>query len=113
MARRSIRATVISLFMGLLVAINIPAAGASRDCAGYAQEQCEAMVAAQDAAPLFTAPVHILSGNRMGPEQFEATEGDGYGTFLITVPTNATMHIENGYAPENYEQLAAVAVARN
>jgi hypothetical protein len=121
MTRRSICTVVGSIFMGLLVAFNSPVASAQdssgggsaqsavsarRDCNGNAREQCEAMVAAQDAA-LSAAPVHILGGNGIGQEQFEATEDTGYGQFVVAVPTNVATHVESGYAPENYEQMLA------
>jgi hypothetical protein len=117
MTRRSITAVLSALFVGLLVALNCPtvsaeggsaqsAVSARRDCNGYVREQCEAMVTAQDAA-LSAAPVHILSVNGTGQEQFEATEDTGYGQFVVAVPTNAATHVESGYAPENYEQMLA------
>ncbi len=109
MARRTVTSALVGLFVGLLVTMDAPAVSASRACAGYAQEHCEAMMAAQDAAQFSAQPVHILAGNGIGQEQFEALEGNGSGLFVIAVPTNTiAAHVESGYAPENYAQMASV-----
>jgi hypothetical protein len=107
MKRRNIAAVLVGLFVGLIVTVNAPAVGASRDCTGYAQEQCEAMVAAQDAAPLFAAPVHILGGKGIGQEHFEAIAATGAGTFVIAAPVNATVtSAMSGDAPGTCARMA-------
>lgn len=110
---------------------------------GYAPEHCETMMVSQgatlipppsddptgttvssysmgawrhsldDQASLVAPLVHILDGNGLGQEHFEAMEGNGYGAFVVAAPMNAAVHSASGYAPENYEQMTLVAVASN
>jgi hypothetical protein len=111
MTRQSIAAALAALVVTLSAISVVPAVSAATPCIGYAPEHCEARAATADGT-LFTAlmpaaPVHILSSTGMGQEQFEATEGSGYGMFLVAVPTNAGVHSDTGYAPEHYEQMLA------
>ena len=104
MTRKSIATVLSSLLVALLVTLNAPVVGAEGSCdpadAGTI-EQCVELATTSAAV----VPVHILSTNGMGQEQFEATEGDGYGQFLVPVPTSGMIHGESDYAPEGYEQM--------
>ncbi len=89
------------------------AASADAPCGKYAPEHCETMMDSPDAAliPATTesagSPVHILAGNGMGQEQFEAISGQPDALFLVAAPTAQAAHVPSGYAPENYEQMLA------
>jgi hypothetical protein len=109
MTRHSIAATLVALVVTLTAVATAPVVSAAPPCTRYAPEHCEELAAIADAtlfaAQVPAAPVHILSGTGMGQEQFEATEGSGAGTYLVAVPTNAMVHIDNGYAPENDQRM--------
>jgi hypothetical protein len=48
-----------------------------------------------------------ISCQGTGQEEFGAIELSRFGTFLVMVPVNAVVHIDNGYAPENYKTMLA------
>src|SRR5690242_10647559 len=85
MTRPSITTVLGSILVGLLITISAPAVSAqegsggaaslaisaSRDFSGYAQEQCEATIAAQEAAP---SPDTLFAATYIGyaREQYDA-----------------------------------------
>jgi hypothetical protein len=111
MTRQSIATALVALVVTLAAISTAPISAAS-PCTGFAPEHCEELAATADGTRftrlMSAVPVHFLSGTGMGQEQFEATEATGYGTFLDAVPTSAVVHIDNGYAPENYQQMLAM-----
>jgi hypothetical protein len=110
MTRRSITTTLGSLLVGLLLTINLTAVRAAELCEGQSDSRCPTTAVVSDTGPSVpdtTQVVHILGGNGMGQEQFEASEGQPGVLFLVAAPTAEVAHVQSGYAPENYEQMLA------
>lgn len=105
---RSSKLTLVTLFAGLLSLVSVASVSAGAPCTGYAQEHCEAMVAATDIA-IFSAsvaptPVHLLSSSGVGQEHYEGMMTETVRTFAVVAPALVAPHLP-GYAPEHFEEL--------
>jgi hypothetical protein len=107
---RSRTFALVTLLVGLLSLASVATVDASvgSPCTGYAQEHCEQMAAMSDVA-LFSvaAPVHVLTGNGMGQEHFEAMSAGNVSLSAIAAPSPATDVLPR-YAPEHFEQVATL-----
>lgn len=105
---RSSTLALVTLFAGLLSLASVASVSADAPCTGYAQEHCEAMVAATDIAlfsdTLAPAPVHIVSGRGIGQEHYEAMMTETVSVFAVGAPAAVAPHLP-GYAPEHFEEI--------
>ncbi len=107
---RSSTLALVTLLAGLLSLASVGMVSADAPCTGYAQEHCAQMAAADDAI-LFHAvtvanPVHILAGNGMGQEHFEAMTTETLSVFAVAAPVPVAPHLP-GYAPEHFEEITS------
>ncbi|MGI8856209.1 MAG: hypothetical protein ACR2JW_10690 [Thermomicrobiales bacterium] len=112
---RNSKLAFVTLLAGLLSVASVATVNASAisPCTGYAPEHCEQMAAMSDVT-LFSvaAPVHILAGNGMGQEHFEAMSAANVSLFAVAAPSPATDYLPR-YAPEHFEQMTAGAALNN
>ena len=106
---RSSKLALVTLLAGLLSLASVGSVSADNLCTVWAQEHCEQMAAADDAilfhAAIAAVPVHVLSGNGMGQEHFEAMTAEPF-TLLSVTSLAAPVHLP-GYAPEHFEAMTA------
>jgi hypothetical protein len=112
MTRTSSKLALVTLLAGLLSLASVASVGAgnSSPCTGYAQEHCEQMAAADDAIVYHieaVSPMHILSGNGMGQEHFEAMDSGRVALFSVAAPAPMRTLTCTGYAREHCEAMAA------
>ncbi len=106
---RSTKLALVTLLAGLLSFASIGTVSADTACTGKAQEHCEQMATADDAilfhAAVAAPPVHILSGNGIGQEHFEAMTTEQFTVFSVAASA-PLVHLP-GKAIEHYEQMMA------
>ncbi len=109
---RSSKFALVTLLAGLLSLASVATVNADTTCTGYAQEHCEQMAAADDAATYHIeaiAPVHILSNRGVGQEHFEAMAADQVTVFSVANPTPVHILAGTGMGQEHFEAMTAQA----
>ena len=107
------RLALVTLFVGLFALASAASASAGAPCTGYAQEHCEQMAAAQDENIVYhiesASPAHILSGNGMGQEHFEAMTPMNVTVFSVAQPPVVVSGTEQRFLEANTVTLPAVS----
>jgi hypothetical protein len=109
---RSSKLALVTLLAGLLSFASVATVSADTSCTGYAQEHCELMAAADDAITYHieaASPMHVLSGNGIGREHFEAMTADQVALFGIAEPTPAHVLAGTSMGQEHFEAITARA----
>ncbi len=106
---RSSKLALVTLLAGLLSLASVGTVSADATCTGKAQEHCEQMAAADDAATYHIesiAPVHILSNRGVGQEHFEAMDAGQVTVFSVANPTPTHILGGTGMGQEHFEAMA-------
>ncbi|GEM_PF-3687608 len=115
MTRKSAVA-LVTLLVGLLSLASVTPVSAARSCTGYAQEHCEQIAAAEEgtrfSAVIAPSAVHVLGGNGMGQEHFEAMMAGNVRLFAVAAPAT-TESVLPRYAQEHFEEIMAARTTSN
>lgn len=99
---------LVTLLTGLLSLVSVTVVSAFEPCDGQADNRCPITSIANDTT-LFSAsiapiPAHMLSGDGMGQEHFEAMMTTRFSVFSVAAPRAVAPHLP-GYAQEHFEEL--------
>jgi hypothetical protein len=107
---RSSKLALVTLLVGLLSFTSVAAVNADPICIKVTDGQCAPVTEVDNAITYHieaTSPTHILAGNGMGQEHFEAMSAGTVSLFAVAAPSPATDSLPR-FAPEHFEQIATV-----